>query len=109
MRISKSPLNRLLTIAVLCSPCVTSAQETVLAGWNDFSAGYQLYKWSGSAKPADTSLSGVTGNLWGGDGTMSIRVSPGTVHASINPCPQNLIAGPVLHQSTATFTSRLER
>ena len=50
-------------------PVCVMAEEELLAGWHDFSAGFRLYLLEGSAKVADQSSSGVEGRLWGGDGT----------------------------------------
>ena len=51
-------------------------------GWHDFSAGFKLYRWPGSAKPADQGLVNVTGNLWGGDGS---RDTWGSTDGSYGP------------------------
>ena len=56
---------------LLLSPLLfstASGTERVLTGWYDFSAGHQLYRFSGSAKASDVGIAGVTGNLWGGNG-----------------------------------------
>ncbi|MGJ8695284.1 MAG: endonuclease/exonuclease/phosphatase family protein [Verrucomicrobiaceae bacterium] len=55
----------MLTIFIVSSG---SAHEVILTGWHDFSAGYQFYRYSGSPKGSDAGLTGVTGNLWGGNG-----------------------------------------
>jgi hypothetical protein len=62
-------LRPMLAVVLLWSPFAASAQEIILAGWHDFSAGYGLYKWEGTPKPADEALSDVTGDLWGGNGS----------------------------------------
>ncbi|MEN8870333.1 MAG: endonuclease/exonuclease/phosphatase family protein [Akkermansiaceae bacterium] len=52
----------------LCGVLFVSGEEVVLASWYDFSAGYQLYRYSGSPKGADGGVVNVRGNLWGGNG-----------------------------------------
>ena len=59
---------RLIAATSLLLASLSFGQEILVAGWHDFSAGHQLYLYSGSPKGIDTGLTGVTGNLWGGNG-----------------------------------------
>lgn len=81
-------LAQMFGVASLCLVSKASSEEVLLAGWHDFSAGYQLYRYSGTPKDHDDGLSGVVGNLWGGngarqewgsnDGTYGVEAAVGT-------------------------------
>lgn len=53
------------------------AQDVVLTGWHLFT-GHQVHRFLNSAKNADTSLSGVSGQLYGGNGSRNWGSTDGT-------------------------------
>ncbi|MCP5537401.1 MAG: endonuclease/exonuclease/phosphatase family protein [Akkermansiaceae bacterium] len=62
-------LLRVSAALVVIAAARSAAQDVILVGWNDFSAGYGLYQSSGSPKTSVGDLVGVTGNLYGGSGS----------------------------------------
>lgn len=65
----------------------------VLVGWHDFSAGFGLYKWSGSSKSADQSLGGLEGQLWGGNGSRDTWGSTDGTYGFTEPVGSSEIDG----------------
>ncbi|MGJ8655842.1 MAG: endonuclease/exonuclease/phosphatase family protein [Akkermansiaceae bacterium] len=75
---------RLLLISVLFN-FQAYAADKVLVSWHDFSAGFQLYLTSGTAKGSTSTFQSVTGKMYGGKGSRDTWGSTDGTYGSTEP------------------------